>query len=134
MSNRRAPASEFSQEFVSAMEKAMLVSFYKYGSAEDAFPAKVDALESAQERVDKYLETGNKEYLIDAANFFMLEFMYPSHPRAHYTPTDSDQSPGRVDRNTGESTQKSNAELSDEAWREMQEFFEKGNIFSDGNK
>ena len=41
-----------------------------------------------------YIKTQNKDYLIDVANFAMLEFLYPAFKNAHYTPTDSDKSPG----------------------------------------
>jgi hypothetical protein len=39
---------------------------------------------------------GNAEYLVDAANFLMIEFMHPAHPAAHYRATDASGSPGRV--------------------------------------
>lgn len=38
---------------------------------------------------------GNTEYLVDAANFLMIEFMHPAHPKAHYRATDKEGSPGR---------------------------------------
>ena len=38
--------------------------------------------------------THNKEYLVDVANFALIEYKYPSYPDATYTPTDSDKSPG----------------------------------------
>lgn len=37
---------------------------------------------------------GNTEFLMDAANFCMMEFAVPSHPQAHFTPTTRAQSPG----------------------------------------
>lgn len=46
------------------------------------------------------IEPGNAEYLVDAANMLMIEFMHPAHPKAHYTATDSAGSPGRVAQNT----------------------------------
>ena len=38
--------------------------------------------------------SGNTEFLMDEANYAMMEFMVPSHPGAHFTPTTRDQSPG----------------------------------------
>jgi hypothetical protein len=35
-----------------------------------------------------YEESGNTDYLVDVANFAMIEFMHPSHPDASYKPTD----------------------------------------------
>lgn len=91
-----APMSEFSHDFVKGMANRMAVSFHKYGLVADAVPDKVDALASAQQRVDLYRETGNTEALIDAANFLMMEFMHPSIPDAYFAATDSDGSPGRT--------------------------------------
>jgi hypothetical protein len=71
----------------------MLVSYHKYGDVEIAFQKGIDFLESAKQRVDKYKEDGNTEWLMDAANYMMMEFMFPSHEAAHY---DAESvSPGR---------------------------------------
>lgn len=86
-----APLSEFSSEFAQAMANRMAVSFHKYGPAADA--GDVDCLYSANLRIAKYLDTGNTEWLVDAANFLMMEFM--RHPGA-FRATDSDESPGRA--------------------------------------
>lgn len=91
-----APMSEFSAEFVQAMANRMAVSFHKYGAVADAYPAKVDALASLHDRLDLYERTGNTEWLVDAANFALIEFVHPRHPDAHFRATDSDESPGRV--------------------------------------
>jgi hypothetical protein len=90
------PASEFSQTFAQGMADRMAVSFCKYGKVADAYPHKVDAVESLKKRLARYEETGNTEWLMDVANFAMIEFMCPRHPEAHYRPTDSRESPGRV--------------------------------------
>lgn len=91
------PTSEFSQQFIDGMKNRMLVSFHKYGAVADAFPFKISAIKSLQDRLKLYEETGNTEWLIDAANFAMIEFMHPSHKDAHFRPTDSHESPGRRD-------------------------------------
>lgn len=88
-------ATEFSEQFVKYMKNRMEISFYKYGKLADAYPHKVDAIGSMQERMRKYAETGNTEWLVDAANFLMIEFMHPRHPTAHFEGTDDDASPGR---------------------------------------
>jgi len=94
--------TEFSEFFVDGMRVRMAVSRDRYGLVADAYPNKVNALESLQLRLKKYEETGNAEYLIDAANFAMIEFMYPAHHSAHFVGTDSDGSPGRIERVSGE--------------------------------
>lgn len=88
-------ATEFSETFVQGMRDRMLISFYKYGAIAEAYPHKVNAITSLTDRLRKYAETGNTEFLMDAANFAMIEFMLPSHPQAFFEGTDSDQSPGR---------------------------------------
>ena len=90
--------TEFSPQFVEGMKDRMVVSFYKYGAIADGFPGKVNAISSLTDRLRKYAETGNTEFLIDAANFAMIEFMHPAHPQAFFEGTDSDQSPGRRSR------------------------------------
>lgn len=90
------PESEFCYEFVEGMEYRMGMSYFKYGLVTEAYPHRVDAIASLKLRLDKYLETGNKEYLMDVGNFAMIEFMHPKHPKAYFQPTDSDGSPGRV--------------------------------------
>lgn len=87
--------TEFSEQFVKYMKNRMEVSFHKYGAIKEAYPHKVDAIGSMQERMRKYAETGNTEWLVDAANFLMIEFMLPRHPTAHFAGTDDEASPGR---------------------------------------
>lgn len=89
------PTSEYDEVFIRGMVNRMAVSFHKYGYAKDA-AGSVDFLGCAELRVQKYHETKNTEFLIDAANFYMMEFMFPSLEGASFEGTDSDASPGRV--------------------------------------
>lgn len=84
------------------MKNAMLTSYYKYGEVKLNYPSLANAIESLKLRIEKYEETGNADYLIDIANFAMIEFMYPGHPNAHYRPTDSNESPGLIGTNIKE--------------------------------
>jgi hypothetical protein len=77
------------------MVDRMGVSHFKYGPVADAYPSKVDAIASLKKRLDRYAEDGNTEWLMDVANFAMIEFMHPRHPAAHFRPTESHESPGR---------------------------------------
>jgi hypothetical protein len=90
------PATEVSQQFLQGMADRMGVSFCKYGAVADAYPHKVDAIASLRKRLDKYEADGNTEWLMDVGNFAMIEFMYPRHAKAHFRPTDSNESPGRA--------------------------------------
>lgn len=103
--------TEFSKPFVTHMQNAMVVSFYKYGALAEAYPHKVDAVGSLTERLRKYAETGNTEYLVDVANFAMIEFMHPRHPQAFFEGTDDSGSPGRRDVRTGMLDKRSNSEI-----------------------
>lgn len=91
--------SEFSEKFIILMKNRMVTSFYKYGSLKANFDRKnpednCRILPCLEDRLKLYKETGNTEWLIDIANYAMMEFMYPQHPRAHFRATDSDESPG----------------------------------------
>ena len=75
---------EYSDHFDKLRQNRVEMSFYKYGSAKNNFGDKlVNALESHDLCIKKYQETGNTEYLCDAANYLMFEFMYPQRERAH---------------------------------------------------
>jgi hypothetical protein len=85
-----------SRKFHDEMDDRMLVSHYKYGDSRLGYPDHANALKSLEKRIALYLETGNAEYLVDAANFAMIEYMHPSISHAHFKATDSDGSPGLV--------------------------------------
>ena len=85
---------DFSEAFVSRMKNAIEMSHYKYGWANKTYPELAQAHKCAKERLEAYEKTHNKEYLVDVANFAMLEFLYPEFADAHYVPTDSDKSIG----------------------------------------
>ena len=86
--------TDFSEAFINKMKNAIETSFYKYGKASKTYPELAQAHKCIAERLDLYVKTQNKDYLIDIANFAMLEFLYPAFESAHYTPTDSDKSVG----------------------------------------
>ncbi len=92
---KRVPDSETDPAFLQRMIDAMGLSWFKYGAVAEAYPAKVDAVESLKMRLQKYADTGNTEFLVDVANFAMIEFMHPKHPQAHYKAEDAG-GPGRV--------------------------------------
>lgn len=106
-----SPPKEISEEFIQGMRNRMITSFYKYGPIANAYPNKVFAVESLLVRIDKYLDTGNTEWLMDAANFAMIEFMHPSHPEAHFRATSAEESPGRVTREHGSDSARNNSDL-----------------------
>lgn len=90
------PETEFSRPFAQGMADRMAMSYFKYGAVAEAYPKRVNAIASLRQRLDWYERTGNTEYLMDAANFAMIEFMHPRHPDAHFKAEDSARSPGRM--------------------------------------
>lgn len=87
--------AEYSDRFDELRQNRVETSYYKYGTAKDNFGEKlVNAIESHDMCVKKYLKTGNTEYLCDAANYLMFEFMYPQSEDAYFKATDSGESAG----------------------------------------
>jgi hypothetical protein len=76
------------------MVDRIATSHYKYGNMSEKYPHEINSLATCNDRIALYRKTGNTEFLIDAANQLMIEFMYPSHKKAHFRPTDSNESPG----------------------------------------
>lgn len=102
------PESEVSHTFIQGMADRMAVSYFKYGKTSDVYPKLLDAIGSLKLRLEKYENTGNTEFLMDVANFAMIEFMLPGHTNAHFKPTDSKESPGRKWRGEVDPSQRSN--------------------------
>lgn len=90
------PATEIDTAFLQGMVDRMGMSYFKYGKVADAYPIHADVLSDISKRIGKYRTTGNTEWLMDVANFAMIEFAHPSRDDAHYAPTDSSESPGRA--------------------------------------
>lgn len=85
---------DFSEEFVLKMKNAIETSHYKYGWASKTYPELAQAVKCIQERLEMYIKTHNKEFLVDIANFAMLEYLYPTFEDSKYIATDSSASPG----------------------------------------
>ena len=84
---------EFLKNF-QLMANRMAVSHHKYGILEAKYPDSAHAIDSAMQRIELYKKTGNTEHVIDAANFLMIEHLFPSHKKAHFRATSSQESPG----------------------------------------
>ena len=85
---------DWSKDFIALMQNRIVVSHHKYGWMSQNYPELAQAVKSIQTRLEKYLETGNTEWLVDVANFAMIEFKHPSLQNAHFHGTDSSESPG----------------------------------------
>lgn len=97
MTGAGVPLTEFDAEFAVKMVSAMMVSYHKYGRVADAYPLKFSASDDVRARMAKYRETGNKHFLVDAANFAMIEAMHPGRKDgANWGTNDAADSPGRT--------------------------------------
>lgn len=95
--------NEYSERFDQLRKNRVEMSFHKYGPAKTNFKDKlVDALKTHDLCIEKYKETKNTEYLVDAANYLMFEFMYPQLDGAYFRATDSGESAGTVGEAIGE--------------------------------
>lgn len=88
---------DYSERFDELRKNRVEVSRHKYGSARKNFATgNVNAIETMTLCVQKYQYTGNTEYLVDAANYLMFEFMFPQVKGAYFKATDSKDSAGIV--------------------------------------
>ena len=89
------PVDHISVEFLQGMLDRMIVGFHNYGHTHRTHN-KADSIKCLRMRLKKYRETHNTEFLMDAANFAMMEFMVPKDLKAFYSPTTKRESPGAV--------------------------------------
>ena len=88
---------EYSDNFDWLRKVRVEASYYKYGSAKINFgEGLVEAIPTALQCIEKYRQTGNTEYLCDAGNYLMFEFMYPQQEGAFFKATSSRESAGIV--------------------------------------
>ena len=94
---------EYSERFDELRKNRVKTIYYKYGSVKINFGEKlVEAIPTAEVCIEKYRQTGNTEYLCDAANYLMFEFMYPQKEGAFFRATDSNESAGIVGISVGQ--------------------------------
>lgn len=79
--------SEWNNEFEKLRQNRMIQGWFRYGSIR--FKSKKhDNIGSAIKRLQKYNETGNGEFLVDAANLCMIEFTQENHDDFHFESID----------------------------------------------
>lgn len=88
---------DYSLKFDELRKNRVYMSRHKYGSVKANYASgNVDALASMQRAIEKYRETGNTEYLLDAGNYIMFEFMFPQIPGAFFKATPPEGTAGLV--------------------------------------
>ena len=79
--------TEWSPEFETLMRNRLIMGAIRYGTLKDN-KGTYDHGAEAERRLQMYLETGNLEYMVDVANFCLLEYLKPYHPKAHFASID----------------------------------------------
>lgn len=87
----KTPLNQFSQKFIQGMLNRVAVGYRRFGDLH-ASTAK-DGKKRVISSLAHYKRSHNTEFLIDVANYAMIEFMRPFDSKAHYAPSDSDPSP-----------------------------------------
>ena len=77
------------------MANRMAMSHYKYGNMSDKFPDSVSAADGVTKRMAMYAESGNTENCLDAANYAVIEHLFPGHKKAHFRAQAAHESPGQ---------------------------------------
>ena len=76
--------SEWSPQFERLMRNRLLMGALRYGPIGAPGKPQYDRVRSMIKRLNRYDETGNKEFLVDVANLCLLEFVECHHPTAHF--------------------------------------------------
>jgi len=79
--------TEWCEDFERARRYRLVMGAFRYGLLSDP-KGKYDLLGGLRMKLRQYEQTGNTEALVDAANYLMLEFMWPSHSDAHFQSKD----------------------------------------------
>lgn len=78
------PAKRFLPPFVALMFNRLRVGYYRYGHDDHRTGIEYDLAREAGKRLVLYQETGNLEFLVDAANYCALEFVFGKHSNRHF--------------------------------------------------
>jgi len=89
------PLDHIEVSFLQGMLNRMAFGFHNYGHSRRTHHT-FSGLENAKLRLAKYEESKNSEFLMDAANYCMIEFFRPSMADTFFRPTTKDESPGDI--------------------------------------
>jgi len=88
----RKRISERSPEFYQLMRNRLIMGSFRYDTFEEKkenFP--YECATEAIKRIERFIRTGNTEYLVDAANMCLLEFEFGQHPKKHFSSVDDEE-------------------------------------------
>lgn len=80
-------ADRWNPKFEKLRKNRMILGWFRYGPIRGN-KKKYANIDSAILRLKKYQETGNSEFLVDAANLCMIEFTQENHPNFHFETVD----------------------------------------------
>jgi hypothetical protein len=80
--------TEWSVDFENLMRNRLCMGALRYGKIKADGKPKYNRVESMIKRLQKFNESGNKEYLVDVANLCLLEFEECNHPKQHFSAID----------------------------------------------
>jgi hypothetical protein len=89
------PIDHIDVVFLQGMLDRMAFGYHNYGHMR-RWQARSNSLENIRIRLAKYEESRNTEFLMDAANFCMMEFCVPNLTGASFKATTKDESPGAI--------------------------------------
>lgn len=88
--------TEWSREFETLMRNRLVMGRFRYAPVHSAEKCAKDNIGAAQKRLRLYLETGNVEHLVDAANLCLIEFEHGNHPERHFAASDDGEHVSRL--------------------------------------
>lgn len=80
--------TEWCSEFEEHMRDRLVMGAFRYGKIGAPGKPEWDRVGDIPERLKKYVETGNTEFLVDIANMALLEFVEGRHPNKHFRAID----------------------------------------------
>ena len=83
--------SEWSTTFEGYMRNRLLMGAMRYGTLAEKRKRKIkwDLMGAIESKIKLHHETGNDEYLVDIANYCLLEFEVGDHPKKHFRALDN---------------------------------------------
>jgi hypothetical protein len=88
---KKLELTEWSPEFERLMRNRLLMGALRYGVLEEKRKRTKpwDLMGAVEKKIALYHETGNTEYLVDIANYCLLEFVCGKRPDKHFTALDN---------------------------------------------
>ena len=80
--------TEWSPEFEKLMRNRLLMGAFRYERLNSPNKSNYPTATEAIKRICKYIESGNTEHLVDAANMCLIEFLHGKHPNKHFSSID----------------------------------------------